>query len=467
MIRIFNQLVSLKVAALIQIEALVILSCFFTAAKLWFWNDPAGEAAHASWPFFLVQCLIQMVLLQVCFYYNGLYTVQDHESRTQQLVALMRAIGMLSLISAALYFLAPILAIGRGVTILALILTLAAVFTARLVLDSVWRAAVPTRNLLVVGTGSLAMALVQEVQRRHDLKLRISAFTTVDPATCGGEREYLDCPVRCICNLVEDVRTLDISQIVVALENGVDLPMKDLVELRLRGVSVIAVHEILEALTGRVRLDATPPSEVIFKGHLRLTEFTLARKRALDLFLGLVGTLVAAPVMALTALAIWLESGSPILYRQTRTGLGGKEFELLKFRSMRVDAEPNGEAQWAQLNDPRVTRVGAFLRAYRLDELPQFINVVRGEMSIVGPRPERPFFVGRLRRRIPCYDERHLVRPGVTGWAQVRYPYGRTIDDAVRKLEYDLFYLKNVSFAFDCAIALKTLRIVLLGRGGQ
>ena len=468
MIRIFNQLVSAKSFVLIQTEALLILFCFFTAAKLWFWNDPAGFAVHAPWPQFMFQCLVQMVLVQVCFYCNDLYDAHSSGSLIQQLFKLTRAIGTLCIISAALYFLAPLLMIGRGVLILALSLTLVGAFLTRLALDKAWRVTAPARNLLVLGTGSLATAVALEIGRRNDLNLNISAFAAKDPPNCGLSEGFFGRPVVPLTNLEEGVPRLGISQIVVALEDRRGaLPVADLVRLRLRGVRIIDAHELLTALSGRVRLDVVSPSGLIFGNGFRRSKVTLIWKRALDLLLGLVGTVVTGPVMALAALAVWLDSGPPILYKQTRVGWKGKEFRLLKLRSMRVDAEPNGEAQWARLKDPRITRVGAFLRAYRLDELPQFINVVRGDMSFVGPRPERPRFVEQLQTEIPYYDERHMVRPGLTGWAQVQYPYGATVSDAARKLEYDLFYLKNMSFTFDCAIALKTVRIVFLKRGSR
>jgi len=180
-----------------------------------------------------------------------------------------------------------------------------------------------------------------------------------------------------------------------------------------------------------------------------------------------VGLVVSLPLMVLVALIVRLDSKGPIIYRQIRTGRMGKCFEVLKFRSMRIDAEQINGAQWATENDPRITRVGGFLRKYRLDELPQFFNVIRGEMSFVGPRPERPCFVEELRKTIPYYDERHSVRPGITGWAQVQYRYGSTVEDAIRKLEYDLFYLKHLSLPFDLAIIFQTIRIVIGGHGAR
>jgi len=468
MLRIFNQFVSVKVFVLMQAEALLIPFCFLSAAKLWFWNDPEGLALHAKWPDFLVRCLVLTVLLQLCFYCNDLYTATGSGTWMEQIMGLVRAIGTLCIISPLLYFLAPLLMIRRGVLILALALTLVVASLARLLLEKAWQVTGPLRNLMVLGTGPLAREVALEVGRRNDLSLSISAFAAKNPPDSQTDGGFMGRPIVSLFSLQQDVPRLGISQIVVALDDRRGtLPLADLVRLRVRGVSVVDARDLLTALSGRVQLDTVAPSGFIFGDGFRRSKMTLIWKRALDLTLGLLGLLLSAPVMALTAIVVCLDSGWPILYKQTRVGLKGKEFQLLKFRSMRVDAESNGEAQWAQPDDPRTTRVGGFLRAYHLDELPQFINVVRGEMSFVGPRPERPCFVEQLRTTIPYYEERHVVRPGITGWAQVQYPYGATVAEAATKLEYDLFYLKNMSFAFDCAIVLNTLRTVSLGGGNR
>jgi exopolysaccharide biosynthesis polyprenyl glycosylphosphotransferase len=240
-----------------------------------------------------------------------------------------------------------------------------------------------------------------------------------------------------------------------------------LVNLRVRGVPVEDAHTALAALTGRVWLQAVQPSWFVYSDGFRRSRLNAVLKRVLDLCFGVMGLILSAPLMGLIAAAVRLDSKGPVFYRQTRVGQGGRLFEVLKFRSMRLNAEEENGAQWAQEDDPRVTRVGKVLRKYRLDEIPQFINVIRAEMSFVGPRPERPVFVEQLREQIPYYDERHSVRPGITGWAQVQHSYGGTLEDSVRKLEYDLFYLKNMSMLFDCAIVFQTVRIVLFGRGAR
>jgi exopolysaccharide biosynthesis polyprenyl glycosylphosphotransferase len=229
------------------------------------------------------------------------------------------------------------------------------------------------------------------------------------------------------------------------------------------GTTVEDAQSLMAAVTGRVWLRLVQPSWFVFSDGFYRSRRIAAMKRACDFSLAVVGFVIASPVMALTALWVRLESKGPFLYRQTRVGLKGKTFEVLKFRSMRVDAEAKGGAQWASENDPRVTRLGKYLRKFRLDELPQLLNIIRGDMSFVGPRPERPIFVEQLRQQILYYDERHSVRPGLTGWAQVRFTYGSSVEDAYKKLEYDLFYLKNMSFLFDCAILIQTVRTVLLG----
>jgi exopolysaccharide biosynthesis polyprenyl glycosylphosphotransferase len=245
------------------------------------------------------------------------------------------------------------------------------------------------------------------------------------------------------------------------------LPSRDLVRLRVQGVEVEDAETTLAALTGRVWLGSVRPSWFVFSGGFRRSAITVVMKRAIDLAGGVLGLALSAPLMVLVAIAIRLDSRGPIFYRQIRVGLGDRPFEILKFRSMCPGAEADSGPRWSQEADQRITRVGRILRKYRLDELPQFINMIRGEMSLVGPRPERPVFVEQLREEILFYDERHSVRPGVTGWAQVEYKYGSSREDAYRKLEYDMFYLKNMSLFFDAAILVRTVRIVLFGHGGR
>jgi sugar transferase (PEP-CTERM system associated) len=232
------------------------------------------------------------------------------------------------------------------------------------------------------------------------------------------------------------------------------------------GLAIEESDSFYERLTGKVSTGTLRPSWLIFSGPSRRMIFYGQLRRLLDVSLSVAGLLLSLPIMALTAVAIKLDSRGPILYRQTRLGQRNRPFTIMKFRSMRTDAEPDG-AVWAEEEDPRITRVGRVIRKLRIDELPQFINIIRGEMAFIGPRPERPEFVAQLERQIPYYSQRHLVKPGLTGWAQIRYPYCASVEDAVQKLQYDLYYIKNQSLLLDVITLFETVRIVLFGRGAR
>jgi sugar transferase (PEP-CTERM system associated) len=246
-------------------------------------------------------------------------------------------------------------------------------------------------------------------------------------------------------------------------------PVRDLLECRLAGIDVIDLLTFLERETGRVRIDVLNPSWLIFGKGFRRGSLRRFSSSLLDVFASVVLLVVSLPVMLATIIAIKAEDGwrAPVFYRQERVGLWGRSFHLLKFRSMRIDAEANGEAQWAQKQDPRVTRVGAAIRKLRIDELPQILNVLRGDMCFVGPRPERPQFVESLAERIPYYTQRHCVKPGITGWAQLCYPYGSSQQDATEKLQYDLYYIKNSGFLLDLSILVQTAEVVIFGKGAR
>jgi sugar transferase (PEP-CTERM system associated) len=328
----------------------------------------------------------------------------------------------------------------------------------------VWQLTTREKVVLILGDGEIAVTAARELERRVDLNFRIAGFVASERTQ---RSELLQHPILGDkTELREITRDQRVSKIIVALDDlrGA-LPIRDLVRLRVQGIEIEDAHSALAALTGRVWLRTVRPSWFVFSTGFHRSKTTLLLKRIIDLAFGLLGFVLLSPVIILTAMAVRLDSKGPVLYRQTRVGLTGKVFNLVKFRSMQFNAECDKGAQWAQEGDPRITRVGRFIRKYRLDELPQFFNVIRGEMSFVGPRPERPCFVEELREQIPYYDERHSVRPGITGWAQVEYGYGASVEDAFRKLEYDLFYLKHLSILFDIAIVFRTVRVVLFGFG--
>src|SRR5947208_221500 len=339
-------------------------------------------------------------------------------------------------------------------------------FLARLVFARAVDQEMFKRRVLVYGAGAAAAAVAnlrRSTDRRGFLLAGFVCPQDEDPAVpaerlldaSGGRRE--------VCE------RFNVREVVVAMEDRRrGCPLRELLQCRLAGVDVTELLSFLERETGRVRIDVLNPSWMIFGHGFRRDPLRLFSSRTMDLLASLAVLAVSLPLMLLTLIAIKIEDGwrAPALYSQCRVGRGGCTFRVLKFRSMRLDAELEG-AQWAQRQDPRVTRVGAIIRKLRVDELPQVINVLRGHMSFVGPRPERPEFVAQLAEEIPYYVQRHCVKPGITGWAQLCYPYGSSEQDALEKLQYDLYYIKNNSLLFDLAILVQTAEVVLLGKGAR
>jgi sugar transferase (PEP-CTERM system associated) len=354
----------------------------------------------------------------------------------------------------------PVLAIA-GSLVIVMLLVLRLGFL-RLVGDSPFR-----RQVLVYGAGRRAASILR-LRRRSDLR----GFVVVGFVRPPGEG--LAVPMERLAQLdgtlLDLCRRAEIDEVVVAMdERRQTFPIRELLDCRLAGIDVIDIVSFLERETGRVRIDVLNPSWLIFGQGFKRGSFRLQTARVFDLLAAFTLLILSCPCMLVTALAIKLEDGwrAPLLYVQERVGFAGRVFRLLKFRSMRVDAEAAGQALWAKENDSRVTRVGAVIRKLRIDELPQILNVLKGEMGLVGPRPERPQFVQQLTEKIPYYVERLSVKPGITGWAQLCYPYGASERDALEKLQYDLYYIKNGNLLFDIAILVQTAEVVLMGKGAR
>ena len=467
MIQVFSQYVSPKRVVLIVLEACLIALALLCGVRIRFWNSVEGFNGYIALPEFGFQALAFVITLQLCFYYCHLYNPSTIRDRNEQWIAMAQSLGSGCLLLGVLYFIFPELLLGRGIFFISMVLVPAFVALNRITLDGIWQAT-PKEHVLILGTARLASVVEAELAKRNDLNVEFAGF--VEPAgVSSGRGDLARGPI--LGNgddLLAIAEQHEISRVIVALEDRRNtLPIRDLLRLKVQGILVEDAHSVISALTGRVWLETVKPSWFIFSDGFRRSSLMLIFKRALDLACAIVGLTLSLPIMLLVATMVRLDSKGPVIYRQRRVGLRGRYFGVLKFRSMRTDAENGTGAQWAATDDPRVTRVGRWLRKYRLDELPQFINVIRGEMSFVGPRPERPEFIDELRKQIPYYDERHSVRPGITGWAQVQYHYGSSVEDAIRKLEYDLFYLKNMSPLFDCVIILDTIGIVLTGHGGQ
>ncbi|MHA7881209.1 MAG: TIGR03013 family XrtA/PEP-CTERM system glycosyltransferase [Saccharospirillum sp.] len=323
------------------------------------------------------------------------------------------------------------------------------------------------RRVLIYGSGEIARQLMEEYEaQKNALGIRIVGCIADTDAPIVDADHLLPRPADWHRFNQEN----HITEIVIAPQErrrgeGNGLPMNELMEAKLRGVEVTAALAFYERELKKAKLNLVQPSWILYSDGFKQSKSRNATKWLVDLSISLTLAIVMLPFMVLTALAIFLETGRPILYSQERVGKNGKPFKIYKFRSMRQDAEKEGKAVWAAANDNRITRVGAFIRNTRLDELPQLWNVIKGEMSIVGPRPERPEFVRELNEKIPFYDTRHYVKPGLMGWAQLNYPYGASVEDARGKLEYDLYYSKNHSFLMDILIMIQTVEVVLLGKG--
>ena len=417
----------------------------------------------------IFRVMLIVMVCQVSLHYLDLYDLRTITSTSDLAVRLVRAIAAASLFLGIAYWLFPLLIVERGVFLLFAGLALMLVI--------VWRSAfgwmsqlAPRERLLLVGTSPAAVTLARELfERRQELGVDIVGFVDPDPARVGA-------PVinPGVIGTIDDIPRLTASmrvdRVVVSLsdERG-KLPMNQLLDVRLRtGVAFDHLASVYEEYTGKIALENLRPSWLIFSAGFHKTRLLLAAKRAFDIIAAVCGLVLALPLLAVAALVVKLSSPrDPILYHQERVGLNGEVFTIHKFRTMRLDAEAGTGPVWSTANDTRVTAVGQFMRRTRVDEIPQLWNVLCGEMSLIGPRPERPAFVEQLTRQIPFYGQRHVVKPGLTGWAQVRYSYGASVEDAIEKMQYDLFYVKNLSMRFDIAIALETVKTVLLRRGSR
>jgi sugar transferase (PEP-CTERM system associated) len=322
-------------------------------------------------------------------------------------------------------------------------------------------------RILIVGSGNLAVEVAREVLGRPDAGYRIVGFVGTDSELLG--KSLINPRVIGMTSELNDiVQREDIDRIVVAMgERRGQLPTDELLHLSLTGqVDIEEGASFYERLTGRVSLNMVRPSWLIFSGRRKNFRMTAITREVVHWVVALVGGIISLPIALVTAVLIKIDSRGPVLYKQERVGRNGKPFILMKFRSMRSDAEADGPV-WASKDDDRTTRVGRIIRKIRIDEIPQFWNILRREMSFVGPRPERPHFVSQLANQIPYYEQRHLIAPGLTGWAQIKYPYGASIEDARQKLQYDLFYIKNQSLMLDAIILFETIKIILFGRGAH
>jgi sugar transferase (PEP-CTERM system associated) len=452
-------------AALIIVEHLLIVLAVIGAAAVRLGAaDALGLVAEGS---LLWRAVLIGVVLQVCLHYCDLYDLRTRTDRRELIIGLMQALGAASLLLAFLYFWIPSLIIGRGVFIVAAGVIIALVAGWRLLFDWLSVRVGPAERLLIVGTSGAAVDLARELhERRHELGVELVGFVDPDPARVG-EAVLNPGVIGHVADIPRIVRDRHVDRVVVSLADARGkLSMDRLLDMKLKdGVIFNHLASVYEQYTGKIAVENLRPSWFIFSSDFRRSRVYARVKRLIDIAGAAIGLVLTAPLMLLAAAAILMTSRGSVLYHQQRVGEDGREFTVHKFRSMRQDAEAETGAVWASKNDARITPVGRVLRSMRIDELPQLWNVLVGNMSLVGPRPERPEFVADLTRDIPFYGQRHVVKPGLTGWAQVRYEYGNTVQDALEKLQYDLFYIKNMSFALDLLILAETTKTVLSRRG--
>ena len=464
MIHIFSHYVPGRLIVLAVLEVLVLLNAAYFGIAL---HDAGSGAAMSGTGAVVAQQAVSFALcMMIAISSMGLYR-PDLWDNGQSVGARLAAafllgvvvIGLISLLAPSL---SPAPAALGGALIVALggsVLVRGAYFK--------WNnlSSIKSR-VLVLGTGSRAVKLSEYAQRSPNH--RVIGFVEPQPSRHYVAEQHI-LPMMPGESLVSLVQRYAIDQIVVAVRDrrGGGFPMQQLLECKMKGVKVIEMSTFFEREYRQVMLESLNPSWMVLGDGFRQDFLGNVVKRLFDLTVSGALLILTFPIMLITALCIYLESGLPVLYRQERVGQGGRVFTLYKLRSMKQDAESGGKPHWASLNDDRTTRVGRFIRKWRIDELPQIFNVFQGEMSFVGPRPERPYFVDQLEKQIPFYALRHSAKPGITGWAQVRYQYGASVDDAIEKLQYDLYYVKNRCLFLDLMIMLATVEVVLWGRGAR
>lgn len=457
LIRLFNVYYPVRTLLLVLGEAIVVWTSLLLGALLQYQQDSYLLLNFENGYFKLLAATATVLLFSHWF---DLYDSAHIQAQVDVYFRLLLVPGMLALTLAIVSSIFPRVLLGRSAFAVGLIFLTFALLCWRAFYSWLARQSWLREHVYVLGTGTRALRLVQGLRRFNHLGIEVVGWSGALGA--DSSRESLG------SHLTELAERQAVHRVIVAMDDRrATMPMAELLQVRLAGACVEEATSWLERISGKIELDQLHPSWIIFAKGFRFSSTFRLMRNILSFSVALVGSLLTLPLIPFVALAIKLDSPGPVLYHQKRFGRMGKIFSCLKFRTMRQDAEADSGPTWAGDQDPRITKVGRFLRASRLDEIPQLWCVLKGDMAFVGPRPERPEFVEWLNKEIPYYGIRHVVRPGITGWAQVRYKYGNTIEDAKEKLQYDLFYIKNASIGMDIMIMFQTIKIVTLGRGAQ
>ncbi len=448
-------------------ETLLLMGCVLVAYALRMRVSPFEEPAAAAEVHILLKAFLIALVFQLFLHLKDLYSFRGTRATRQYYIDLAEALVLATVGLTVLYYLLPALGVGRGILVLSIVFGVVFLLVWHTLLRSYFGKRTPRTNLIVLGTGQLAREAVREILKRPELGIRVVGFVDDSPQLQGVSivnpkviGTYRDLP-----RLMAENR---VDQILVGMpDRRGKLPINELLDCKTRGMTIEDVATFYERVAGKIPVDNLKPSWMVFSPGFKLSRVLMVEKRILSFAVSTLLLLAFSPIILLLVALIKLDSKGTVLYRQERVGQYGKTFTLLKFRSMQMDAEQDTGPVWSmgEGTDPRVTRVGRWMRRFRLDELPQLFNVFRGDMSLVGPRPERPAFVQQLAETIPFYNIRHVIKPGITGWAQINYKYASSFQHAVEKLQYDLFYIKNISIILDILICMQTAKIVLVRTG--
>ncbi len=464
MLRIFKQYYPIRNIFFVIGEGLVIYASVIFASWILF---KAGSFTFDQWLY--LKILLITFICQACLYYNDLYDFKVADSFLELSTRLLQALGAAAIFLAGIYFIFPVAIIGHGISVLSIGFVILLIVSWRFVYKLVLKHGLFDQKIILLGSGDLAQNIINEINQRKDSGYNVS----VNVQEPSGNNDLANKKNRAstiykqdyegLCDMADELK---ISKIVVALtERRGALPTKELVKCRVNGIEIIEGASFYEMLTGKFIVEQLNPAWLIFSEGFYKSRTRRFLKRIMDLIVSTVFLILLSPVIIATAILIKIDSKGPVIFSQERVGKNRKVYMVFKFRSMVVEAEKLSGPVWAEDNDSRITRVGKVIRRWRIDELPQLWNVLKGDMSFVGPRPEREFFVKKLEDIIPYFAERFSTKPGITGWAQVSYGYGASVEDAIEKLNYDLFYIKNMSIFMDLMIILRTIKIVLFGKG--
>ena len=457
MIRLFNVYYPVRALVLLAVETMVVFSSFLLGMMLAF---PDDRYIVLNYEYGYLKVIVATLVVLICSHWFDLYDASRFEAKGEMYFRLFLVPGLLALLLAAVSWIDPNILPGNNASLIGLVLLTVGLVAWRAAYGWLVQQPFMQEKVYVLGTGERAQRLVQGLRQRKELG--------VDVIGWSGNVEGALTRESAAAHLMEVTGFQRVHRVIVAMpDRRGTFPVEELLQLRLNGVRIEEATSWLEKISGRIEVDQLYPSWLIFADGFRFsTSFNIMR-RGLSMLVSLLLLLIVLPFLPFVMLAIKLDSKGPILYRQKRVGRAGHTFYCYKFRTMRPDAEADTGPTWAGDDDPRITRFGKFLRSSRIDEIPQLWCVFKGDMGFVGPRPERPEFVEWLAKEIPYYGVRHAVRPGITGWAQVRYKYGNTVEDAKQKLQYNLFYIKNASLGLDILIMFQTIKTVMLGRGAQ